>query len=138
MLEPTTYADCRALDMSFDDALARARTALADEGFGVVSEIDIQATLNAKLGVDREPYTILGACNPQLADQALNIEPQLGALLPCNVCVFVLNGQTYVSAISAEDMFGVVKNPTLAPVAGEIGARLGQALGRIVAGLSVA
>ena len=133
MLKSTTYSDCRSLATSFDDALARARTALADEGFGVVSEIDVQATLNEKLGVDRERYTILGACNPQLADQALRIEPQLGALLPCNVCVFVLNGQTYVSAISADDMFGVVDNPSLAPIASEIGARLGRALARIAA-----
>ncbi len=124
MLEPTTYSDCRSLDASFDDALSRTRTALAEEGFGVVSEIDVQATLNEKLGVDRERYTILGACNPRLADQALSVEPQLGALLPCNVSVFVLNGQTYVSAISAEDMLGMVDNPSLAPIASEIGARL--------------
>jgi uncharacterized protein (DUF302 family) len=133
MLTATTYSDCRPLDASFDDALADTRTALADEGFGVVSEIDVQATLNEKLGVDRERYTILGACNPQLADQALTIEPQLGALLPCNVCVFVQNGQTYVSAISAEDMFGVVANPSLAPIASEIGSRLGRALAQIAA-----
>jgi uncharacterized protein (DUF302 family) len=132
MLKPTTYADCRPLDANFDDALARARTALAEEGFGVVSEIDVQATLNAKLGIDRERYTILGACNPQLADQALSIEPQLGALLPCNVCLFVLNGQTYLSAISAEDMFGVVDHPTLAPIASEISARLSRVMVRIV------
>jgi uncharacterized protein (DUF302 family) len=132
MLKPTTYADCRPLDANFDDALARARTALAEEGFGVVSEIDVQATLNAKLGIDRERYTILGACNPQLADQALSIEPQLGALLPCNVCLFVLNGQTYLSAISAEVMFGVVDHPTLAPIASEISARLSRVMVRIV------
>ena len=71
MLDSTTYSECRALDASFDETLARTRASLADEGFGVLSEIDVQATLAAKLGVEREPYAILGACNPQLANQAL-------------------------------------------------------------------
>lgn len=131
MLDSTTYSECRALDASFDDALARTRNALADEGFGVVSEIDVQATLRAKLGVEREPYTILGACNPQLAHQALAAEPQLGALLPCNVTVFVLDGQTYVSSVSADQMLGMVGNPSLAPIASEVGARLDRVLGHI-------
>ena len=131
MLDSTTYSECRALDASFDDALTSTRAALAEEGFGVVSEIDVQATLRAKLGVEREPYTILGACNPQLAHQALTVEPQLGALLPCNVTVFVLDGQTYVSSVSAEQMLGMVGNPSLAPVAREVGARLERVLGHI-------
>ena len=138
MLDSTTYSECRALDASFDDALARTRNALADEGFGVVSEIDVQATLHAKLDVEREPYTILGACNPQLAHQALAAEPQLGALLPCNVTVFVLDGQTYVSSVSADQMLGMVGNPSLAPIAREVGARLNRVLGHIAAGPRIA
>ena len=138
MLDSTTYSECRALDASFDDALARTRNALADEGFGVVSEIDVQATLRAKLDVEREPYTILGACNPQLAHQALAAEPQLGALLPCNVTVFVLEGQTYVSSVSANQMLGMVGNPSLAPIASEVGARLDRVLGHIAAGPRIA
>jgi len=138
VLDSTTYSECRALDASFDDALARTRNALADEGFGVVSEIDVQATLRAKLDVEREPYTILGACNPQLAHQALAAEPQLGALLPCNVTVFVLEGQTYVSSVSANQMLGMVGNPSLAPIASEVGARLDRVLGHIAAGPRIA
>jgi len=138
VLDSTTYSECRALDASFDDALARTRNALADEGFGVVSEIDVQATLHAKLDVEREPYTILGACNPQLAHQALAAEPQLGALLPCNVTVFVLDGQTYVSSVSADQMLGMVGNPSLAPIAREVGARLNRVLGHIAAGPRIA
>ena len=138
MLDSTTYSECRALDASFDQALARTRTALADEGFGVLSEIDVQATLAAKLGVEREPYTILGACNPQLANQALTAEPQLGALLPCNVTVFVYDGQTYVSSVAAEQMLGIVGNPALAPIAREVGARLERVLGHIAVGPTVA
>jgi uncharacterized protein (DUF302 family) len=138
VLDSTTYSECRALDASFDDALARTRNALADEGFGVVSEIDVQATLRAKLDVEREPYTILGACNPQLAHQALAAEPQLGALLPCNVTVFVLDGQTYVSSVSANQMLGMVGNPSLAPIASEVGARLDRVLGHIAAGSRIA
>jgi uncharacterized protein (DUF302 family) len=131
MIEPTTYSKCRSVSASFDETLARTRAALADEGFGVVSEIDVQATLNLKLGTEREPYTILGACNPQLANEALDVEPQLGALLPCNVTVFVLGGQTYVSSVSAEQMLGMVGNPSLAPIASKVGARLDRALDRI-------
>ena len=138
MLDSTTYSECRALDASFDDALARTRAALAEEGFGVLSERDVQATLAAKLGVEREPYTILGACNPHLAHQSLTVEPQLGALLPCNVTVFVLGGQTYVSSVSAEQMLGMVGNPALAPIAREVGARLERVLGHIAGEPTVA
>jgi uncharacterized protein (DUF302 family) len=132
MLDSTTYSQCRPVELGFDDALARTRVALAEEGFGVLCEIDVQATLRAKLGVERDPYTILGACNPPLAHRALTAEPQLGVLLPCNVVVFVDGGQTYVSAVSAEQMLGMVGNPALAPIASEVGARLERALGHVV------
>jgi uncharacterized protein (DUF302 family) len=133
MLAATTYSECRALDDSFDDALARTRAALADEGFGVLCEIDVQATMRAKLGVERDPYTILGACNPPLAHRALTAEPQLGVLLPCNVAVFVDAGRTYVSVVSAERMLGMVGNPALAPIVSEVGARLERVLGHVAA-----
>jgi uncharacterized protein (DUF302 family) len=102
MAEPSGYVKCVRAGTDFTDTLSRTRVALAAEGFGILSEIDVQATLRAKLGVEREPYTILGACNPPLAHQALTAEPQLGVLVPCNVVVFVEHGDTSVSAISAE------------------------------------
>jgi uncharacterized protein (DUF302 family) len=138
MLDSTTYAQCRPVEFGFDEALARTRAALADEGFGVLCEIDVQATMRAKLGVERDPYTILGACNPPLAHRALDAEPQLGVLLPCNVAVFVHDAQTYVSAVSAEQMLGMVGNPALAPIASEVGARLERALGHVMSEPTVA
>ena len=118
----TGYSECVVAPGTFADVLERTRAALAEEGFGVLSEIDVQATLRARLGVEREPYTTLGACNPPL-----------GALLPCNVVVFVDDGVTHVSAVAAEAMLGLVGNPELAPVAREAGARLTRVLERVAA-----
>lgn len=132
MMRPASYCHSRHLSLPFDQALARTRAALAEEGFGVLCEIDVQATMRAKLGVEREPYTILGACNPALAHQALTAEPQLGVLLPCNVVVFVEHGDTYLSAVAAEEMLGMVGNPALQPIAHEIGARLDRVLRQVV------
>ena len=94
----------------------------------MLTEIDVQATMKEKLGVEREPYVILGACNPPLAHRALEAEAQLGALLPCNVVVFTDGGVTHVSAVSAERMLGMVGNPALEPVAREAGERLARVL----------
>ena len=128
----TAYADRVEAPGTFDEVLARTRMALAAEGFGVLTEIDVQATMKEKLGVEREPYVILGACNPPLAHRALEAELQLGALLPCNVVVFTEDGTTHVSAVSAEKMLGMVGNPGLEPVAREVGERLGKVLERVV------
>jgi len=111
------------LDDDIDDVLARTREALAAEGFGVLTEID----------VDIEPYVILGACIPSLAYQALQAEPELGVLLPCNVVVYRADGRTRVSAVDAEQMLGMVGNPDLMPVATEVAARLDRVLGAIAA-----
>ena len=112
-----------------DEMAARAREALAAEGFGVLTEIDVQATLKKKLGVDRGPYLILGACNPPLAHRALETEPAIGVLLPCNVTVFQGDdGATYVQAIKPEAMFSVVGNPAVKPVADEVARRLERVL----------
>lgn len=127
----TAYADRVTAPGDFDEVLARTRVALAAEGFGVLTEIDVQATMREKLGVEREPYMILGACNPPLAHRALEAELQLGALLPCNVVVFTDGGLTHVSAVSAEQMLGMVGNPRLEPVAREAGERLGRVLERV-------
>ena len=127
----TAYSDRVQVAGAFEDVLRSTRAALADEGFGILSEIDVQATMRAKLGLEREPYTILGACNPQLAHRALEAELQLGALLPCNVVVFTDGGSTHVSAVSAERMLAMVGNPALEPVAREAGERLRRVLDRV-------
>ena len=130
-LTDTAYADHVEAPGAFGEVLERTRAALADEGFGILSEIDVQATMRAKLGVEREPYTILGACNPSLANRALAAELQLGALLPCNVVVFTDAGATHVSVVSAERMLATVGNPDLVPIAAEAGERLARVLTRV-------
>lgn len=124
------YATTRRFEgRTVDEMAARSREALATEGFGVLTEIDVQATLKKKLGVERGPYRILGACNPQLAHRALEAEPAIGVLLPCNVTVFEgEDGATYVQAIKPEAMFSVVGNPALKPVADEVARRLERVL----------
>jgi uncharacterized protein (DUF302 family) len=120
----SSYTLTATTELSFADAVARARGELAREGFGVLCEIDVQATLEKKLGIEREPYLILGACNPPLAHQALEAEPELGALLPCNVVVYVQEGETHIAAIDAERMLSIVGNDELASTAAEVRRRL--------------
>ena len=110
--------------LSFADAVARAREALAKEGFGVLTEIDVQATLKKKLDVDREPYLILGACHPPSAHKALSAVPEVGVLLPCNVTVSVEGGTTVVRAMDPEGVMGLLDSTELAEVGADIGARL--------------
>ena len=113
----STYTVSRSTDLSFTEAVARVREQLAADGFGVLCEIDVQATLKQKLDVDREPYLILGACNPALAHRALEAEPELGVLLPCNVVIYQEDGQTRIAAVDAEQMLSIVGNDELAPTA---------------------
>jgi uncharacterized protein (DUF302 family) len=120
----TGYTLSATTELLFTDAVARVREELQAEGFGVLCEIDVRATLEAKLGVTREPYLILGACNPPLAHRALEAEPELGTLLPCNVVVYVENGVTHVSAVDAERMLSLVGNDELAPVAAQVRSKL--------------
>ena len=114
---------------SFDDALSKVTEALKGEGFGVLTEIDVKATLKKKLDVDFRNYKILGACNPPLAHRALSGELMLGLLLPCNVVVFEEDdGSITVSAIKPSEMFKVVDNPEIAPIADEVDTKLRRAL----------
>ena len=122
------YARSITIDADHERAVERTVEALAAEGFGVLSRIDVAATMRAKLGVERPPYVILGACNPHLAHGALEAESLLGVLLPCNVVVSVEDGATRVAAVSAAAMLGVVGNPALEAVARDVDARLARVL----------
>ena len=115
-------------DLSFDEAVARTREALQEQGFGVLTEIDVQATLKSKLDLDMEQYLILGACNPQLAHQALDVDRDIGLLLPCNVVVRRSGDATLVQALDPQVMVSVPGRPDLQPVADEATARLAAAL----------
>jgi uncharacterized protein (DUF302 family) len=126
----TRYTLSEKTTLPFEEAVERVRQELQAEGFGVLCEIDVQATLNEKLGVDREPYLILGACNPPLAHEALEAEPELGALLPCNVIVYRRDGETHISAVDAERMLSIVGNGRLAPIAADVRRRLADVVAR--------
>ena len=129
---PTTgYTLKTTTSLPFEQAVARVREELKVDGFGVLCDLDVQATMKEKLGVDGEPYRILGACNPPLAHRALEAEPDLGVLLPCNVVVYQRDGQTHVSAVDAELMLSIVGNDELVAVAGEVRDRLAAVIDRI-------
>ena len=124
-----TYAIAITVYRSFADTLTATRDALAEQGFGVLTEIDMQATLKAKLGVDIAPQVILGACRPPLAHAALQAEPSIGLLLPCNVVVRqVDDDRTRVETIDPDIMVSVTGNPDLQAVATEARTRLTAAL----------
>lgn len=116
------------LDEPYDEVVPRVKDALKDQGFGVLTEIDVQATLKQKLDVDVEPQIILGACNPQLAHRALGVDPRIAALLPCNVVVRSEGGATVVEALDPKIIAGVPADARLAPIAGEAGDRISAAL----------
>lgn len=120
----SSYGMSRKVGLSFDDAVSRVTELLKGKGFGVLTRIDIQATMKEKLGVDGEPYVILGACNPNLAHQALGLEHDIGLLLPCNVIVYKKGDRTTVAALDPEAALGVAGNQDLLPVASEARERL--------------
>ena len=114
---------------TYTDAVPAVKTALAKEGFGVLTEIDVRATLKKKIDVDFRNYIILGACNPSLAHKAISTEPGIGLLLPCNVVVTEDNeGNAVVSAIDPQQMFRIVRHPDLEPVAKDVGDKLRRVL----------
>lgn len=123
-----SYSMETTLDASFDDAIARVTEALKAEGFGVLTEIDVKATLKKKIDVDHHPYKILGACNPKLAHQALQADSRVGLLLPCNVVVEQLEGGTSVKILDPRAMFQVADVPGIEPVMKEAAERLDRVL----------
>ena len=107
-------------DADFEDVDARTRAALANHGFGVLTEIDVKATMKKKLDVDMDHYRILGACNPTMAHQAIGMEPRVGAMLPCNVILRAVDGGVEVSAIDPLASMAAIDNDALKSVAGQV------------------
>lgn len=120
-----TYTNTTTLDVPFDEAVETVSTALNAEGFGVLSDIDVQSTFQEKLDVEMDQYRILGACNPPLAHEAISAETELGALLPCNVILYESDdGAVVVSAVDPEELLEVADNPELDEIAAEVKERL--------------
>jgi uncharacterized protein (DUF302 family) len=137
MTEQTSrYGFAAAVALPYERAVERTREELAKEGFGVLTEIDVAATLRKKLDVDFPPYLILGACNPPLAHRALTAEPDIGLLLPCNVVVRAgeTDGTSEVLAMDPEAALSLSENPGIAPLAREVGERLRRVLDRLADG----
>jgi uncharacterized protein (DUF302 family) len=129
-----SYGFGAVLNLPYDQTIERTRDALKEQGFGVLTEIDVKATMKAKLDAEFRPYVILGACNPPLAHRALSADLGIGLLLPCNVIVYDnLDGTSTVEAMDPQAALGLVgDNPAIAEVAREAAARLRTALGRLV------
>ncbi|MBK5939581.1 DUF302 domain-containing protein [Halochromatium roseum] len=126
------YSFSTKVSTSFDDTIARVTEALKTEGFGVLSDIDVAKTLNTKLGVEQTPYRILGACNPQLAHQAISAEPGIGSLLPCNVVVRQdSKGSVEVLFMDPMAVLTLVDNPKIPELATEVRQRLERVLAAI-------
>ena len=128
-----SYGTSITLAQPFGQVVPAVRASLAEQGFGVLTEIDVQATMKAKLGEDLAPYLILGACNAPLAHRALQADPSLGLLLPCNVVVRETDAGTIVEAIDPMTMVSVSDNPALKPVADEAASLLRIALAALAA-----
>lgn len=128
----TRYSFGKTVTLPFDAAVQRTTEALAQVGFGVLSDIDVAATMKKKLGLELAPYRILGACNPQLASRALAVEPQIGALLPCNVVLRELaQGEVRVEVMDPNAVLTLVDRPEVTALAGEVRGLLTQALQRL-------
>ena len=125
------YGDVRTVNLPFEEAVSQLEAGLKSEGFGVLCQIDIQAKMKEKLGIDFPRYLILGVCNPPLAHQALQRDINLGLLLPCNVVVYERDGEVRVGAVSAVSMLSVAHHPELEGLARQVDVKLQQALNRV-------
>ena len=123
-----SYVFTTTLDVPFDEAIERVTGALGERGFGVLTTIDVKATLKKKIDVDFRPYTILGACNPGYAHQALQAEPHIGAMLPCNVIVQAVEGGVEVAAVDPVASMASVENASLGAVAAQVRALLSEVI----------
>lgn len=120
----TDYSISTTINKSYDEAEKIVRQAIADEGFGVLTEIDVQTTLKKKLDVEYPKYKIFGVCNPQKALEALTLEPEIGFLLPCKIILFENENQVKVSTVRPTSVLGIVNVPKLTPIAEEVEAKL--------------
>ena len=127
------YGRTVVIDDPVAEAVPKVKEALKAQGFGTLTEIDVQATLKEKIGADVEPYVILGACNPRLAHRALELEPDVGLLLPCNVVVRTHGDRTVVSALDPEVIADMADHPDLRPIAEEARGLLDAALESLTA-----
>jgi uncharacterized protein (DUF302 family) len=123
-----SYGRTITLDLPQDEAVTRVKEAFKEQGFGTLTEIDVQATLKEKLGEEMEPYRILGVCNPELAHRALEIDRHIGLLLPCTVTVRTVDTGTQVQALDPQVMVSVPANEELRPIADEAARRIDAAL----------
>ena len=119
-MKAANYGYSRQIDLGFDEAIDKTKAELKKQGFGVLTEVNIQSTLKSKLDVDIEKYSILGACNPPAAYQALKAEPEIGLMLPCNVIVYQKDGKTFASAILPTVAMAMIDNDALTQIAQKI------------------
>jgi len=128
----SNYSFSKKVDLDFDGAIEKLKTELKEEGFGVLTEIDVKKTIREKLDKDFNRYQILGACNPNFAFKALQKETEIGLLLPCNVIVYENDaGETIVAAVDASKALGIVDNDQLKPIAEEVSTRLERVVSKI-------
>ncbi|MBS3126461.1 DUF302 domain-containing protein [Candidatus Woesearchaeota archaeon] len=125
------YSIKKEVKIIYDGAVLKVREALKNEGFGILTEIDVKATLKKKLNADFDNYLILGACNPPLAHKALQAEPDLGLMLPCNVIVYEKEGKTFVAAIRPTIQMQKIGNPQLALIAAQVEEKLKNVIANV-------
>jgi uncharacterized protein (DUF302 family) len=131
-MEKANYGFSKTVDLGYEEAIAKVTAELQKEGFGILTEIDVQATLKKKLDVDFKPYKILGACNPPNAYKALQAEEQIGLMLPCNVIVYINDdGKTVVAAVDPIASMQAVDNPSLGEIAQTIQGKLKSVIERL-------